>query len=82
VTSGNIDTIGIAKLKIMTTFISQQSKTYNFIDLFCGAGGFTEGFLLADHNRFRLIAASDINETSMLTHTKGMGISLAWTISF
>ncbi len=66
----------------MTTFISQQSKTYNFIDLFCGAGGFTEGFLLADHNRFRLIAASDINETSMLTHTKRYGDQLGMDYFF
>lgn len=50
--------------------LALPNKTYNFVDLFCGAGGFTEGFLLADHRRFRLIAASDINETAMLTHTE------------
>ncbi|MEM8640154.1 MAG: DNA cytosine methyltransferase [Cyanobacteria bacterium P01_G01_bin.54] len=54
----------------MMAIIDKKTNTYNFVDLFCGAGGFTEGFLLADHNRFRLVAASDVNSTSMLTHTK------------
>jgi DNA (cytosine-5)-methyltransferase 1 len=54
----------------MVLTLSNPSKTYNFVDLFCGAGGFTEGFLLADHQRFKLVAASDINETAMLTHTE------------
>lgn len=48
---------------------ASKNRAYNFIDLFCGAGGFTEGFLLADHEKYNLIAASDINETAMLTHT-------------
>jgi DNA (cytosine-5)-methyltransferase 1 len=54
----------------MVLALSTPSKTYNFVDLFCGAGGFTEGFLLANHQRLRLVAASDINEIATLTHTQ------------
>jgi DNA (cytosine-5)-methyltransferase 1 len=39
-----------------------------FVDLFCGAGGFTEGFLLSGVNsNFELIAANDVN--SMVEQT-------------
>ena len=43
---------------------------YTFVDLFAGAGGFTEGLLLAQHdaNCFKLIAASDIHPNASLTH--------------
>ncbi|NGM49236.1 DNA cytosine methyltransferase [Caulobacter sp. 602-2] len=42
-----------------------------FVDLFCGAGGFTEGILLAGgaERRFKLLAASDIHENAHHTHT-------------
>jgi DNA (cytosine-5)-methyltransferase 1 len=41
-----------------------------FIDLFAGAGGFSEGFLQAEHNNkvFDFLLASDINENCELTH--------------
>ncbi len=40
-----------------------------FIDLFAGAGGFSEGFLQADGGaRYDFLAASDINENCELTH--------------
>lgn len=44
---------------------------YTFVDLFSGAGGFTEGFLQSGTNDadFQLIAASDIHENAELTHT-------------
>jgi DNA (cytosine-5)-methyltransferase 1 len=42
----------------------------SFVDLFCGAGGFTEGFLLAGagDERFRLLAATDNNEMVAATY--------------
>lgn len=46
------------------------TTAYTFMDLFSGAGGFTEGFLMAKTPlaEFRLIAASDLRETAHLTH--------------
>jgi DNA (cytosine-5)-methyltransferase 1 len=44
--------------------------TYTFVDLFSGAGGFTEGILLAGglDRRFRLLLASDIHDNAQRTH--------------
>jgi len=44
--------------------------TFSFIDLFAGAGGFSEGFLQASHGdaRYKFLLASDINENCELTH--------------
>lgn len=41
-----------------------------FIDLFAGAGGFSEGFLQAEDNKmyFDFLLASDINDTCEVTH--------------
>ncbi len=41
-----------------------------FIDMFAGAGGFSEGFLQAEHNGayYDFLLASDINPTCELTH--------------
>jgi len=40
-----------------------------FIDLFAGAGGFSEGFLQAEGGgRYAFLAASDLNENCELTH--------------
>jgi DNA (cytosine-5)-methyltransferase 1 len=43
---------------------------FTFIDLFCGAGGFTEGFLLAGDglSGFQLVAASDVSPMTRLTY--------------
>ncbi len=43
---------------------------YTFLDLFAGAGGFTEGMLLASYDTscFQLVAASDIHPNAYLTH--------------
>lgn len=44
-------------------------REFTFVDLFCGAGGFTEGMLLASRSsQFRLVAASDIHKNAQLTH--------------
>lgn len=48
--------------------MSNQKVT--FIDLFAGAGGFSEGFLQVEENgkEFEFLLASDINENCELTH--------------
>ena len=50
-------------------FISKR-KGVNFLDLFAGAGGFSEGFLQAytDDKYYNFRLASDINENCELTH--------------
>jgi DNA (cytosine-5)-methyltransferase 1 len=50
--------------------VGTSPHEYGFVDLFCGAGGFTEGFLLAgaERARFRLLAASDIHRHAQATH--------------
>ena len=49
---------------------NQHKEKVTFVDLFAGAGGFSEGFLQAEHGNkfydFRL--GSDINENCELTH--------------
>ncbi|MDA3798920.1 MAG: DNA (cytosine-5-)-methyltransferase [Kiritimatiellae bacterium] len=47
-----------------------SSEVFTFVDLFAGAGGFSEGFLQAEvDNRFyEFIVANDINENCELTH--------------
>lgn len=57
-------------VKIIKDQIPLFGKAFTFIDLFAGAGGFSEGFLQAEVNNkyFDFIAASDINENCELTH--------------
>lgn len=48
-----------------------EGKTkVTFVDLFAGAGGFSEGFLQAEHNNkfYDFLLGSDINENCELTH--------------
>ena len=58
-------------VSIIKEQLSLYGKPFTFIDLFAGAGGFSEGFLQAEINNkfFNFIAASDINENSELTHS-------------
>lgn len=45
-------------------------QKFTFIDFFAGAGGFSEGFIQAEHNNkyFDFLLGSDINENCELTH--------------
>lgn len=57
-----------------STVLKEQFEIYGspitFIDLFAGAGGFSEGFLQAETNNkyYDFILANDINENCELTH--------------
>lgn len=59
---------------------------YTFLDLFAGAGGFTEGMLLASQDKscFKLVAASDIHPNACLTHknrfSKQLGINYSFLV--
>jgi DNA (cytosine-5)-methyltransferase 1 len=55
-----------------------RDAVYTFIDLFCGAGGFTEGMLLAGgaKEKFRLLVGSDIHENASDTYQHRFGKQL------
>ena len=57
-------------VNIVREQLSLFGKPFKFVDLFAGAGGFSEGFLQAKVNNkfFDFIAANDINENCELTH--------------
>lgn len=57
-------------VNIVREQLSLYGKSFKFVDLFAGAGGFSEGFLQAEVNNkfFDFIAANDINENCELTH--------------
>lgn len=50
--------------------MAEDKRNFTFIDLFAGAGGFSEGFLQVERDGvgFDFLLASDINENCELTH--------------
>lgn len=57
-------------VNIVKEQVSLYGNPFTFVDLFAGAGGFSEGFLQAESNNkfFDFIVANDINENCELTH--------------
>ena len=57
-------------VNIIKEQLTLYGRPFTFIDLFAGAGGFSEGFLQAEVNDkfFDFVVASDINENCELTH--------------
>lgn len=58
-------------------------EPYTFVDLFAGAGGFTEGFLLAgEESNFELLGATDVSPMAQLTHERRFRDQLGQRYSF
>ncbi|MBL0128866.1 MAG: DNA cytosine methyltransferase [Flavobacteriales bacterium] len=59
-----------AGVRIVKEQVSLYGKPFTFVDLFAGAGGFSEGFLQAELNNkfFNFLLANDINDNCELTH--------------
>jgi len=61
---------GNSNVSIVKEQVALYGKPFTFVDLFAGAGGFSEGFLQAESNNkfFEFVVANDINENCELTH--------------
>ncbi len=59
-----------SNVNIVKEQVALYGKPFTFVDLFAGAGGFSEGFLQVEHNNkfFDFVVANDINENCELTH--------------
>ena len=59
-----------AKMVCEESAYYEGKEKVTFLDLFAGAGGFSEGFLQAEHGNklYDFLLASDINENCELTH--------------
>jgi len=57
-------------VRIVKEQVPLYGKGFTFVDLFAGAGGFSEGFLQAEVNNkyFDFLVGNDINENCELTH--------------
>lgn len=57
-------------VNIIREQLTLYGKPFTFVDLFAGAGGFSEGFIQAEHNNkfFDFLVANDINDNAELTH--------------
>lgn len=62
----------------------KDKHAFTFIDLFAGAGGFSEGFLQAStpNKYFEFLLASDINKNCALTHELRYNYQLGMNIKF
>jgi|SRR5579871_3110473 len=62
----------------------ERKKKITFLDLFAGAGGFSEGFLQAEHGNklYDFLLASDINENCELTHVARYNYQLGLDVEF
>jgi DNA (cytosine-5)-methyltransferase 1 len=61
-----------------------ETPQFTFVDLFCGAGGFSEGFILADHTAGHLtpVGASDVNESARLTYERRFVSQLGFDLDY